>query len=232
MNSPYQPGTIVMWQTGSLWSVGTVVEHHLRSGPVSETSDKELFQQVVYLIDCHNGGRELKKHSDLILIADGWKPSFHGSQLPTTPENRSGVLLESELQRSLAEMVELVLLVKQAAWSLVDSCSQELQELLEQIAVSGCDVCEQVAACLADLGYAPRLRIEVNSPSSLGQADTGFQSEADTIEKVRGQLWLTMDELRDSAQKVDQLEPGSRKVLDTAASQLQEQISSLQALRK
>jgi len=126
----------------------------------------------------------------------------------TILEDRDNDQTAHLLQESLADMVDMSLLLKQAHWNVVGKNFRSVHLQLDEVLESTRSASDELAERMAALGVSPDGRAgTVNEQSSLRDYPTGFQSVDDTISLVADALKSTIDRLRHAIEQLGSLDP-------------------------
>lgn len=221
-----------MWESGSVWRMGTVVEHHRRSAESLQPDSPPATNEILYLIDVRDGGRELKRHSGLQLISDAQHyPEQTPGPTPGTVLSTSPSIVGIELQNRIDDLLQLVLTVKQCQWCVMGGDVARLPNPLDSIVAEICESCEKLANRLAAMGITPLvLAAPPESLTVLGESTSGGRQYADAIDTIRERLVEVEHALKQSSQELHAIDPLSEGLLVEVASQLDQQIHSIQSL--
>ncbi len=134
------------------------------------------------------------------------------------------------LQTNLVDLIDLALQGKQAHWNLAGphfrSVHLELDEIIDTARLGS----DEVAERMATLGSAPDGRIEaLESGTRLDSYPAGFQTVEATVTAFADRMATTIEGLRDSIAKLDDLDPISQDMLIAISAQFEKQLWMMQA---
>ncbi|MEW4562010.1 DNA starvation/stationary phase protection protein Dps [Bremerella sp. JC770] len=135
-----------------------------------------------------------------------------------------------ELQKNLIALIDLSLVLKQAHWNVVGKNFRAVHLQLDEILLTTRDGADEVAERMVMLGLSPDGRSEtVAKETPLKTYATGFVGIDDTIQAVADALAITIGELRESIEKLDDLDLISQDILIAISSQLEKHLWMVQA---
>ncbi len=136
----------------------------------------------------------------------------------------------SLLQQSLANLIDLALILKQAHWNVIGSNFRSIHLQLDEILVTVRDASDEVAERLATLGASADGRSAVVAEQSqLENFPGGFNRVGETIKHVSNAMHSTVTNLRVAIEKLGELDPISEDLCIGIAGQLEKHLWMLQA---
>ena len=134
------------------------------------------------------------------------------------------------LQQRLVDLVDLALQLKQAHWCVVGNNFRAVHLQLDEIIVDVRAGSDEVAERISALGVAPDGRSQrVASSTKLAEISAGFESTKDTISVVADRLQTTIEGLRDSIEKLDDLDLISQDMLIAISAALEKHLWMVQS---
>ena len=134
------------------------------------------------------------------------------------------------LQQRLVDLVDLALQLKQAHWCVVGNNFRAVHLQLDEIIVDVRAGSDEVAERISALGIAPDGRSQrVASATNLPEISAGFESTKDTISVVADRLQTTIEGLRDSIGKLDDLDRISQDMLIAISASLEKHLWMVQS---
>ena len=134
------------------------------------------------------------------------------------------------LQQRLVDLVDLALQLKQAHWCVVGNNFRAVHLQLDEIIVDVRAGSDEVAERISALGVAPDGRSQrVASSTKLAEISAGFESTKDTISVVADRLQTTIEGLRDSIEKLDDLDLISQDMLIAISASLEKHLWMVQS---
>lgn len=134
------------------------------------------------------------------------------------------------LQKNLVALVDLALVLKQAHWNVVGKNFRSIHLQLDEIILTVRDGSDEVAERIVMIGFTPDGRsstIAKNTP--LAEYKDGFIDVDGTIAAVADALQTTIKELRESIEKLDDLDLVSQDMLIAISSALEKHLWMVQA---
>jgi len=135
-----------------------------------------------------------------------------------------------ELQKNLIALIDLSLVLKQAHWNVVGKNFRVVHLQLDEILVTTREGADEVAERMVMIGLSPDGRSEtVAEATPLTNYATGFVGIDDTVQAVADALATTVGELRQSIEKLDELDLISQDILIAISSELEKHLWMVQA---
>lgn len=134
------------------------------------------------------------------------------------------------LQQRLVDIIDLALQLKQAHWCVVGNNFRSVHLQLDEILVDVRDASDEIAERIATLGVAPDGRAKtVAQGSKLADLSNSFESTNGTVTAVADRIQTTVDGLRDSIDKLGDLDPISEDMLIAISGPLEKHLWMLQS---
>lgn len=135
-----------------------------------------------------------------------------------------------ELQKNLIALIDLSLVLKQAHWNVVGKNFRAVHLQLDEIILTTREGTDEVAERMVMIGFSPDGRSEtVAKETPLDKYATGFVGIDGTIQAVADALATAIKELRESIEKLDDLDLISQDLLIAISSQLEKHLWMVQA---
>lgn len=135
-----------------------------------------------------------------------------------------------ELQKNLVALVDLALVLKQAHWNVVGKNFRSIHLQLDEIILTVRDGSDEVAERMVMIGFSPDGRSStVAKATPLAEYKDGFVGVDGTIAAVADALQTTIKELRESIEKLDDLDLVSQDMLIAISSALEKHLWMVQA---
>lgn len=134
------------------------------------------------------------------------------------------------LQSRLVDIIDLSLQLKQAHWCVVGNNFRAVHLQLDEIILSTREASDEVAERISTLGVAPDGRAKtVAEGSDLGEISDEFQQVQATVTIVADRLKTTIAGLRESIEKVGDVDPISEDLLIGISGVLEKHLWMVQA---
>lgn len=134
------------------------------------------------------------------------------------------------LQQRLADSIDLSLQLKQAHWCVVGSNFRTVHLQLDEILVDTRAASDEIAERIATLGVAPDGTAKtVASQSKLDGMSTEFASASAMVTAVADRLKTTIEGLRESIEKLGELDPISEDMLIAISGPLEKHLWMVQS---
>jgi len=155
--------------------------------------------------------------------------TFKRSVLPAATTDK----VVGSLQQRLVDLIDLALQLKQAHWCVVGENFRAVHLQLDEILVDVRAASDEVAERISILGVAPDGRAKtVAGASTLVDLSNQFESASATISAIFDRLQKTIDGLRDSIEKLGDLDAISEDMIIAIASQLEKHLWMVQSQEK
>ena len=149
--------------------------------------------------------------------------------MPTIAPSRNETVV-ADLQATLAELVDLTLLAKQAHWNVVGQNFRSVHLELDEIVDTGRLAADQVAERIATIGAHPDGRAgTVAATSGLPAFPEGRVGTTDVVERVGATIDTMSERLRERIMRVADLDPISQDILIGTGDQLEKHAWMLRA---
>lgn len=134
------------------------------------------------------------------------------------------------LQRSLTDMIDLALLLKQAHWNVVGSSFKSIHEQLDEIIDDVREGSDEIAERLAQIGVAPDGRSQtVSKESRLARYPEGFVQSGDTVTGVSDAMATAIEGLRRARAETAEPDPVTEDLLIGVIGPLEKHLWMMQA---
>lgn len=149
--------------------------------------------------------------------------------MPTSAPSRNETVV-TDLQATLAELVDLTLLAKQAHWNVVGQNFRSVHLELDEIVDTSRLAADQVAERIATIGGYPDGRAgTVAATSGLPPFPEGRVGTVDVVERVGATIDTMAERLRERILRVADLDPISQDILIGTGDQLEKHAWMLRA---
>jgi starvation-inducible DNA-binding protein len=144
--------------------------------------------------------------------------------------SKATTVVVDDLQATLAELIDLSLLGKQAHWNVVGPNFRSIHLQLDEIVDAARLSADRVAERIATLGSAPEGRAAaVASSSKLPDFPDGQVQVEDTVQRVDGIIDTMAERMRKRILRVGETDPVSQDALIEACDTLEKQAWMLRA---
>ncbi|HWC82093.1 MAG TPA: DNA starvation/stationary phase protection protein [Pseudonocardiaceae bacterium] len=127
------------------------------------------------------------------------------------------------LQETLADLVDLSLLSKQAHWNVVGTHFRSVHLQLDELVATARQYTDDVAERAAAIGFSPTgTAATVARESGLADYPKGWQSDKDTIEHIVVALATAIQRLRPRIEETDKTDQVTQDLLIALARDLEE----------
>jgi len=134
------------------------------------------------------------------------------------------------LQRSLTDMIDLALLLKQAHWNVTGMSFKSIHEQLDEIIEDVRGGADEIAERLSQLGVAPDGRSQtVAKESNLARYPDGFVDSSETVTAVSDAMATAIEGLRKSRGEVEDPDPVTEDLLIAIIGPLEKHLWMMQA---
>ena len=134
------------------------------------------------------------------------------------------------LQQRLVDLIDLGLQLKQAHWCVVGNNFRAVHLQLDEIIVDVRAASDEVAERISAIGIAPDGRAQrVAKATKLPEISAGFESTTDTVSTVADRLQVTVEGLRESIGKLDDLDLVSQDMLISISGTLEKHLWMVQS---
>lgn len=134
------------------------------------------------------------------------------------------------LQQRLVDLIDLALQLKQAHWCVVGTNFRAVHIQLDEIIADVRSASDEVAERISTLGVAPDGRAQaVAEGTKLPALSKEFMSSATTVTAVADRLQASISGLRDSIEKLGELDPVSEDMLIAIAGPLEKHLWMVQS---
>lgn len=134
------------------------------------------------------------------------------------------------LQQNLTNLVDLALLLKQAHWNVFGPNFRSIHLQLDEIIATVRDASDEVAERIAAMGVSPDGRAStVAQDSDLGKYPEGFVNVQNTVTQVADRIKNVLETMRNSIEKVGDIDPVSEDMLIGIAGPLEKHLWMVQA---
>lgn len=146
-----------------------------------------------------------------------------------TAANATSVVVK-DLQATLAELIDLSLVGKQAHWNVIGPNFRSIHLQLDEIVDTARLSADRVAERIATIGSAPEGRAgAVASSSQLPEFPAGQVHVEDTVKRIGGIIDTMAERMRERILRVGDTDPVSQDALIEASDQLEKQAWMLRA---
>jgi starvation-inducible DNA-binding protein len=150
--------------------------------------------------------------------------------MSTTAVTPSSDVVVADLQATLAELIDLSLIGKQAHWNVVGPNFRSIHLQLDEIVDTARLSSDRVAERIATLGAAPEGRAAaVAASSQLPDFPAGQTHVEDTVQRIGSIIDTMAERMRERILRVGDTDPVSQDALIEASDQLEKQAWMLRA---
>ena len=127
------------------------------------------------------------------------------------------------LQATLADLIDLSLLAKQAHWNVIGVNFRSVHLQLDELVVTARQYIDEVAERASAIGVSPTgTAAVVAADSGLPEFPTGWHSDLETVELIVALLAAVMERLRPRIDETEKSDPVTQDLLITVARAIEE----------
>ena len=138
-----------------------------------------------------------------------------------------------ELQAALVELIDLTLAAKQAHWNVVGTHFRSVHLQLDELVAAAREhtdvIAERAVAVGGNVDGTPET---VVAERTGGQVPTGTLKDDDAVRMIIGRLEASIGRIRDAMRAVEEADPTSQDLLNSALHDLEQQSWMFQAMVK
>jgi starvation-inducible DNA-binding protein len=145
-----------------------------------------------------------------------------GSPIVSPLDNQARDLTGTALQATLADLIDLSLIAKQAHWNVVGTDFRSVHLQLDELVATTRRYVDEVAERASAIGVSPRgTAAVVAGDSGLPDYPTGWRADRDTVESIAATLTTAIERLRPRIDETDKTDPVTQDLLITVAAALE-----------